>query len=165
MSAILIATGKKKYIDQLEQHFLDLAKNAAIDILASRRNRKTALLLPYYELKILFESKNDDPIELETALVRNLGYAGIGHSDQIVVKMRTTKTEEPLIKFNILNIAGNFQKRGGKIKIVEHIDSARVRKFYYCDLALAGPVKLVFGFRDLLKNNELVEEDSIEYLL
>ncbi len=165
MSAILIATGKKKYVDQLEQHFRDLAKNAEIAILASRRNRKTALLLPYYELKILFESKTDAPIELETALVRNLGYAGIGHTDRIVVKMRTTKTEEPLIKFNILNIAGNFQKRGGEIKIVENIDGARVRKLYYCDLALAGPVKLVFGFRDLLKKNELVEEDTIEYLL
>ncbi|CAM2008676.1 hypothetical protein [Acanthopleuribacter pedis] len=165
MSAIFIATGKKKYVDQLEQHFQDLAKKGEIQILASRRNRKTTLLMPYYELKILFESESGKSIELETSLVRNLGYAGIGQSDQIVMKMRTTRTEEPMSRFNILNIAGNFQKRGGQIKIVEHVDDSRVRKYYFCDLALAGPIRLVFGFRDMLKNNEMVEEDSFEYIL
>lgn len=165
MSAIFIATGKKKYIEQLEQHFQGMAGNGEIQILAQRRNRKTTLLMPYYELKILFESEEGKVIELDTKLVRNLGYAGIGQSDQIVMKMRTTKTEEPMSRFNILNIAGNFQKRGGQIKVVEHIDDSRVRKYYFCDLALAGPVKLVFNFRDMLKNNEMVEEESFEYLL
>ena len=165
MSAIMIGTGKRKHVEELLHFFKELEKKGELKILAIRRTTKRVMLIPYDELKILFDRDSDQDLELDPKLVRSLGYAGIGRKDVIIAKMQTLKVDDPLIKFNLMNVAANFQKRGGQIKIQEKVDDSRVRKLHYCDVALAGPIKLVFTFRDLLISGEFVDPESIEYFI
>lgn len=166
MANLLVCTGKKRAVKKVMDYFKDLEHKKKLAIIGSTQRSKKAIIWSYEELKILFQRQVEtEPLEIEKKLVASVDLIQIRTPSGVVVKMSTFASDNPEIRWNIISKTTSFQLRGGKVDLREDIHKDGKTEMRTCHLTLAGPCVSVFGLRDLLIKDRIVDSKTLEYVL
>jgi len=165
MAKLLMCTGRKNKVAAVIQHYLKLDKAKRITILGKKLKTKRMLVWSYDELKILFETKYEGPIEMPRNLVKGLDIFTIKDSTMVVVKFGTKTVEDPMLKPKMLALSRPFLSQNVTFQADhEEIRHSEYRIEHRCKGQIAGPVRSVLSFKDLLIREGLCEPSTVSYI-